>query len=155
MGLRKVGLGLYLLLLLWFTLDLFGIPDFVIRDNLLSTSGLLELLLVLILIGYLQQWKATPLLSFAVLGLWGFLQYISHWYGFFFGISVDKLKRYYTSFAGMYRFFPESEARLIPDAYHTILGILLAINLVLVVIQIVLLFRRIPTQVKDQQVEIQ
>ena len=142
MKVRKIDLVLYILLIIWYTLDLFGIPDFVTRDGWLSTEGLLELLLVLILIGYLQQWKFTPLLSFALLSTWGYLEYISHWRDFFFGATTDRLEKYYTRFAGMYRFAPESETRLIPDAYHTVLGFLLAINLTLVVIQIILFFRQ-------------
>jgi hypothetical protein len=52
---RKIDLVIYILLIIWYTLDLFGIPGFVTRVDWLSIEGLLELLLVLILIGYLQQ----------------------------------------------------------------------------------------------------
>jgi len=36
----------------------------------------------------------------------------------------------------MARFFPESQMRIIPDAYHTVLGLLIALNLVSAIIQI-------------------
>lgn len=141
MSLRKASLVLYVLLLIWFTLDLIGVPGLVTRDDWLTPSGLLEFLLVILLIGHLRQWSAVPLLSLATLSLWGYLQYISHWHGFFFGMSGDRLKRYYAFFAGMYRFFPESQSRTIPDAYHTILGLLIAINLASVICQVISLYR--------------
>ena len=73
MGWRKVSLVLYVLLLIWFTLDLIGVPGLVTRDDWLSPAGLLEFLLVILLIGHLRQWHAVPLLSLATLSLWCYL----------------------------------------------------------------------------------
>ncbi len=141
MPIKRFSLVFFLLLLLWFSQDLIGIPGLVTRDNLLSAAGILELFLLIILIGYLRQWRFTPFLNLATLGLWGFLQYTAHWQYFFFGASAQKIERYYAFYAGMARFFPESSEQLIPDAFHTILGMLIGINFILAITQIVEFFR--------------
>ena len=108
MSFRNISLVCYTLLLLWFSLDLIGIPGLVTRDDWFGVAGLLELLLIFILIGYLRKWRYVIFPSAATLGIWVYLQYSSHWYYFIFGVAPDKLKRYYTFFKGMFRFFPES-----------------------------------------------
>ncbi len=120
----------------WFALDLIGIPGLVTRDDWFGLPGLLGVALLVVLIGYWRHWKFVPYFALIVLGVWSYFQYTAHWQGFIFGASADQLKRYYALFAGMYRFFPESGTRIIPDAYHTILGLLLVINLVFGVLQV-------------------
>ncbi len=149
--LRKASIVLYALLFLWFTLDLIGVPGLVTQDDWRSPSGLLELVLLVLLMGRLQKWKAEPFLTLATLSLWGYLQYIAHWHGFFFGASGDRLTRYYSLFSGMYRFFPESRARIVPDAYHTVLGLLIATNLLAVAYQVVSLFRHPGSRTAQRQ----
>lgn len=141
MRFTKFSLACYILLLFWFSLDLIGIPGLVTRDDWLGLPGLLELLLIAILAGYLLSWRYVVFPCGITLGVWAYLQYASHWQYFLFGASPEKLQRYYAFFKGTARFFPESYSRLIPDAYHTVLGLLLLINLVCVLVQIVTFFR--------------
>ncbi len=142
MKLKRISLIFYLLLMLWFSLDLVGIPGLVTRDALVGPVGVLEIILLIILIGYLRGWHFSPFLSTITLGLWGYLQFASHWQYFFFGASTQQLQRYYAFYAGMARFLPESSTRLIPDAFHTILGILITINFILVLIQVIGIFAK-------------
>ncbi len=137
---RKAGTVLFALLILWFTLDLIGIPGLVTQDSWRSPAGLLELILIVLFVGHLQKWKAEPLLTLAALIVWGYLQFVSHWYGFFFGASGNQLTRYYALFSGTYRFFPESQTRIVPDAFHTVLGLLIVANLLVVTSRAVSLF---------------
>lgn len=141
MKLKAARLGFFLLLFLWFSLDLIGIPGLVSRDPIMSPSGILEIFVLIILVGDLRNWRFSAFLSLATLGLWGYVQYTSHWQYFFFGVPAQKLQRYYAFYAGMARFFPESYTRLIPDAFHTILGVLIVVNFILAIIQVVVVFR--------------
>ena len=67
----------------------------------------------------------------AVLALWLTVQFFCHWYYTLFGASPEKLKGYNDCFRGTVRLFPVSEKRLVPDLYHIVLHLLLAVNLVL------------------------
>jgi len=140
-GLDTLSLLFYVLLLAWFTLDLIGIRRLVTRDPWRSSSGLLEMILVIILGCYLVQWDYVVFPSLITLGIWGYLQYTSHWRYLLFGAPEARLKRYSAWFGRMYRFFPESHHRVVPDAYHTILGLLLSANLLLVTIQALVFVR--------------
>jgi hypothetical protein len=140
--LRKVKTVLFALLTLWFTLVLIGIPGLVTKGSWRGLYGLLELILIVLFIGHLQKWKVEPLLTLASLIVWGSMQFVSHWYGFFFGASANQLTRYYGMFSRTYRFFPKSPTRTVPDAFHTVLGLLIVANLVVVIFQAVSLFGR-------------
>ncbi len=128
MMIKNAGLICHAPLLLWFTLDLVGVPGLVTRDPLFGLVGLLELILLLVLVGYWLRWRYSPLFALATLVIWGYMQYESHWRYSIFGASEQKLTRYYKMFDGMHRSFPESHTRLVPDDYHIVLGLLIAIN---------------------------
>ena len=128
MMIKNAGLICHAPLFLWFTLDLVGVPGLVTRDLLISLVGLLELILLLVLLGYWLSWRYTSLLALATLTIWGYMQYESHWRHFIFGASEQRLARYYKMFDGMHRSFPESHTRLVPDDYHIVLGLLITIN---------------------------
>ena len=66
----------------------------------------------------------------AVLAVWAAVQFRCHWYYTIFGASEQKLKGYYTAFRHTVRIFPASDTRLVPDLYHIVLHILIALNLV-------------------------
>jgi hypothetical protein len=134
---NKLFLISYIALVIWYTLDLIGIKGFVSRDEIFSISGVWELILISICIGYFLSWKYIDMFSGIVLLLWGYLQYDSHWRAFLFGESPEWLRGYYRFFSGMYRFYPESSTRAIPDAYHTILGLLLAVNIIFLFVKLI------------------
>ncbi|MBR4290318.1 MAG: hypothetical protein IKT52_06740 [Oscillospiraceae bacterium] len=70
------------------------------------------------------------------LAVWLIAQFCSHWYYTIFGVTQEKLAGYNQCFEGTARIFPLSEARLIPDLYHIVLHILIALDLVLVILYI-------------------
>jgi hypothetical protein len=139
--LEKISLIAFISLLLWFSLDLIGVPGFVTRDNLFSLSGVWEAILLIILVASIRKWKYSDFLALLIVAIWGYLQYDSHWRAFLFGESERWLEGYYRFFEGMYRFFPISQTRAIPDAYHTILGLLIVVNFVLLTIKILIFIK--------------
>ena len=134
-----IHLTLYLALFLWYSLIFFPVPRLLVPGtvNVVSLSSLLELFLVIILAGYLLHLKITEYFSLAVLGLWGYLQYEAHWKYLIVPPPPRVLSRYYSYFHGTLRFFPPSPTRLVPDAYHTVLGVLILANLIAVLSAIV------------------
>lgn len=71
------------------------------------------------------------------LALWLFVQFCCHWRYTIFGVSQKKLEGYNKSFEGTVRLFPMSETLLIPDLYHIVLHLLIALDLILVLIEII------------------
>ena len=57
-----------------------------------------------------------------------------HWYYTIFGASERKLKGYNECFRDAVRIFPMSDTRLIPDMYHIVLHLLIALNIVLCIL---------------------
>ena len=68
---------------------------------------------------------------FAVLALWLAVQFRCHWFYTIFGADERKLKGYNECFRDTVRLFPMSETRLVPDLYHVVLHLLIALNLAL------------------------
>ena len=67
------------------------------------------------------------------LALWLIVQFFCHEYFTIFGASAKKLDSYNRCFEGTVKLFPASKTRLVPDLYHIVLHILIAIDLVLVI----------------------
>lgn len=130
----RIGLALYLALFLWYSLIFFPIPRLLVPGTvgLFSLSSLLELFLVSLLAGNLLHVRGTDFFCLAILGLWGYLQYAAHWKYLIIPPSRKILTRYYRYFHGTLRFFPQSPTRLVPDAYHTVLGLLILFNFIVV-----------------------
>ncbi len=140
---QKISLSFYIILFLWFSLVFIEIPKLLIEGDIgfINLSGLLELFLVIILVGYFLKWKYTDFLNLFVLSVWGYMQYISHWKYMCFKPSQEIIERYYQFFDGTLRIFAESNVRIIPDLYHMILGLLILINLVIVIFKIIVFFK--------------
>ena len=69
-----------------------------------------------------------------VLVLWFIVQFMCHWYFTIFGASEKKLQGYNECFRDSIRIIPASDTRLIPDLYHTVLHILILVNIILCLI---------------------
>lgn len=67
----------------------------------------------------------------AVLVVWLVVQYFCHWHFTIFGATPEKIQGYNQCFEGSLCIVPRREDRLIPDFYHIVLHILIALNLVL------------------------
>lgn len=66
-----------------------------------------------------------------VLAVWLVVQYFCHWHFTIFGATPEKIQGYNQCFEGSLCIVPRREDRLIPDFYHIVLHILIALNLVL------------------------
>ena len=71
-----------------------------------------------------------------VLLAWLCVQFLCHWRYTIFGASQNKIRGYNDCFKGTLRLFPMSESRLIPDLYHIVLHILIAIDFILTLTEI-------------------
>ena len=71
---------------------------------------------------------------FGILLLWFAVQFMCHWYFTIFGASEKKLQGYNECFRDSIRIIPASDTRLIPDLYHTVLHILILVNIILCLI---------------------
>lgn len=67
----------------------------------------------------------------AVLVVWLVVQYFCHWHFTIFGATPEKIRGYNRCFEGSLCIVPRREDRMIPDFYHIVLHILIALNLVL------------------------
>ncbi len=131
----------FVLLIAWFTLDFFGVPGLVARDPLLSLAGLLEAALLIVLGLTILLPGVGAVMRMLLLSLWAYLQYDSHWRGFFFGATEQRRAAYARMFGRMRRVLPPLTARLVPDAYHTVLGALILVNLAVAAVQVTALAR--------------
>lgn len=81
------------------------------------------------------RWEPTGRwMLLGVLALWLVVQFFCHEYFTLFGTSEKKLTGYNQCFEGTVKLFPPSRIRLIPDLYHIVLHLLLAVDLILVIL---------------------
>lgn len=131
MRLSRPTLAAILALGLWFALDFVGIPRLVDAEPLLSLAGLMLVLLAAFLAaGLLEVRYVAPVYSVA-LAVWLWLQIDTHWGTYLLPASERKLDWYGRAFGGNLRFLPAFERRTVPDAYHSLLAILIVVNLFL------------------------
>ena len=141
---KKHAFFLFLALVIWFSLVFFPIDGLLIegRASLAGPMGILMLLLLLLLGGFVFKWRYTVLAAFPVLAAWGLLQFNAHWRTWITKASPERVEDYNTYFYGTWRIFPESASHTIPDLYHFVLGLLILVNLVFVVNGMVCLFKK-------------
>lgn len=141
---RKLTFFLFLVLVFWYALVFFPLSGLLIDGtaNLLGPMGILLVLLVFLLVLFAVKWKYAPLAALPILAAWGLLQFNAHWRTWIVETSPERLEPYYQHFRGTWRIFPESALHTVPDLYHFVLGLLIAINLVMVIIQITKLFSK-------------
>lgn len=85
-------------------------------------------------IGSFLLWESVgKWVLLAELALWLVEQFFCHEYFTIFGASEKKRKGYNQCFQGTVKLFPVNETRLVPDLYHIVLHVLIAIDLILVV----------------------
>lgn len=114
----------------WFALDFIGVPGVVDQEPLLSLAGvMLALLGAFAVLGFLKVRYAAAAYTIALL-IWGALQIETHWGTYLlFDASERKLAWYERVFGDNWRFLPVIEGRTTPDGYHTVLALLIALNL--------------------------
>jgi len=113
----------------WFSLAFVSLPNLV--DSWFVEDGIWVWISVgfwahfpVILFLYYKDFKYTDWILLSVLIIWGVIQYESHWLWFFKQPDHEKLTSYFQTFDFWY-LLPKPEGRIVPDAYHTILHILM------------------------------
>jgi hypothetical protein len=116
----------------WFGLDFVGVAGIVDREPVLSLAGLmLAILAVFALLALGRVRFAAPFYA-AALFIWAALQVETHWSTYLlFDASERKLAWYQSVFGPHWRFLPEEAGRTTPDGYHTVLAMLIIVNLLL------------------------
>lgn len=134
MIIKKKSLTLIPLLLLtvWYSIIFWDPVSLTVGDppELMSIYGLLMVLLIISIAGKIISWKYTDHFTALYLTAWAILQWQAHWEAFFLGASSTKIDGYNSYFSETYRFSEASVDQLIPDLYHTVLGVLIVITLI-------------------------
>jgi hypothetical protein len=113
----------------WFALDFVGVPKLVDREPLVSPAGvMLALMAAFIAAGLLRLPFVAPIYV-AALAVWAALQIQTHWSTYISAASEAKLHWYARAFGDHWRVLPDLADRTVPDAYHTVLAVLLSANL--------------------------
>jgi hypothetical protein len=114
----------------WFGLDFVGGPG-VVREPLVSLAGIMLALMLLFIAGGMLRVRYLAIVYALALGVWGALQWQTHWSSYLFAASPAKLNWYARVFGEHWHLLPERAGHTTPDAYHTVLAALLVGNLVL------------------------
>ena len=141
---KIISLSALLLLTFWYSLIYWDPSRFTVGDppGIISIYGLLMVLLISSVAGKLANWKYIDHFSALYLAAWAILQWQAHWQAFFFGAPRQKIAGYNSYFSGTFRFSEASSETLIPDLYHTILGILLAITLIITLYNVGIIIKK-------------
>ena len=90
------------------------------------------LMLCLYSAGLVSYYLFRPVGKWILLGvlvLWFIVQFFCHWFYTIFGASGKKLRGYNDCFRNTVRIFRASEKRIVPDLYHIVLHLLIALNI--------------------------
>lgn len=129
MRLSRPTLAVLLLLAVWFALDFVGVSRLVDAEPLVSLAGLmLALLVVFFVAGGREMRLVAPVYALA-LAVWSWLQVETHWSTYLLPASERKLAWYERVFGDNIHLLPTLPDRTTPDAYHTVLAVLILVNL--------------------------
>ena len=129
---KKVAIIANSLLLLWFSLDMFGVKigDKYLVEGAFKDDGLFMLISVITFLLFVFTKKIGKYFHLIWLSMWLVVQFLSHeWYTMFgtgFMGDVDVKINYFKDCIKIV----SVQGRYVPDAYHTILHILLVVALV-------------------------
>jgi hypothetical protein len=132
-GLARLGtttVWLAIVLCAWFVLDFIGWPRLVEREPLVSLAGLMLALMVLFIAGGLWRIPYIALPYAIALSVWAFLQWQTHWSSYFFAATPQKLTWYGRAFGRHWHLLSDRAGHTTPDAYHTVLAVLIVVNLI-------------------------
>ncbi|MTI96515.1 MAG: hypothetical protein FH749_13745 [Firmicutes bacterium] len=131
-----MNLELFLLSILLFhqTIGIIGLRGYVDRPELISPDTIGYALFVTLFVLYTIGLPAsrlilTLLLGLVLVGFWHF-----HWKLYLFGASEKKITGYNRYFSGTHRILPASEARVVPDTYHIVHTLIIAVNLIVLTV---------------------
>lgn len=93
------------------------------------------------IIGKIFRWVYSDYFTALYLTAWGILQWQAHWQDFFMGAPKSHVAAYNSHFSGAYRIVEPSTTHIIPDLYHTVVGVLLAISIVIALLGVIKMMR--------------
>ena len=132
MGRKKVAIIANSLLLLWFSLDMFGVKlgEKYLVEGAFKDDGLFMLISVITFILFVFTKKIGKYFHLIWLSMWLVVQFLSHeWYTIFGNGFMGDVDVKINHFKDCIKIV-SVQGRYVPDAYHIILHILLVIALV-------------------------
>jgi hypothetical protein len=115
----------------WFSLDFVGVHGLVDREPLASLAGLMLALMVIFFVAGVFRVRYTALVYSVALLIWLWFQIDTHWSTYIMQASQPKLQWYERVFGNNFRVLPSLADHTTPDAFHTLLGALIVLNLFL------------------------
>lgn len=133
----------FFLLTIWYSIIFWDPGRLTVGEapDLISIYGLLMAFLVISLLGKIFRWVHTDYFTTLYLVAWGILQWQAHWQDFFMGAPKNQVAAYNSHFSGTYRIMEPSATQIIPDLYHTVMGVLLAISIVIALTGVIKMMR--------------
>ena len=132
MGRKKVAIIANSLLLLWFSLNMFGVKlgEKYLVEGAFKDDGLFMLISVITFILFVVTKKIGKYFHLIWLSMWLVVQFLSHeWYTIFGNGFMGDVDVKINHFKDCIKIV-SVQGRYVPDAYHTILHILLVVALV-------------------------
>ena len=121
-------LGVHALLCAWFGLNFIGVPRLVSREGGFGVAGALLGALLAAGIAYVLGWQAAAVPMLLALLYWCWIQR-RHWIFYLRGAPPELVEKYDQLFGDNVRILPRKPGGVVPDAYHTILHVLLVAEL--------------------------
>lgn len=123
---KKLLIGVNILLLIWFFLDMIGVTfdNKVLVSRAWRDDGIFFVIYIVAIVWFLVKEKSGKFVLTTWLSMWFATQLYSHWYFTIFGPWEGKI-RY---FADTVKLIPSTTV-YIPDLYHIVLHILILIAL--------------------------
>lgn len=90
-----------------------------------------HLLLVALLLDFALQvagWTYAGVGMLIILAAWGSLQFRAHWLPYLRGASMQEVQSYYRAFGDNWYLFRRTADRISPDAYHTVMHLLMVVT---------------------------
>lgn len=125
-------LWVHVALCAWFSLNFVGVPRLVDRETPFGLAGALFGAVLAIAIAYSLGIDRASLVALPILLYWCWHQR-RHWAFHFGGAPPEIVAKYDSLFAGNVRLLPLEQGRVVPDAYHTILHVLLVADALLTI----------------------
>ncbi len=127
------------LLIGWYGLLYVGVPRFCGRVRFDEREDLLNhLLLVALLLDLALQitgWTYADIGMLIILVVWGALQFRAHWLPYLRGASTQQVRSYYRAFGDNLYLFRNTGNRILPDAYHTVMHVLMVVTFLTTLLQ--------------------
>jgi hypothetical protein len=136
---RLSGRTIFLMcgLALWFALNFVGWAMLVEAETLFSLAGLMMGVLAALILAGLMRARFAALFVILAHAIWAALQIETHWSTYLMPATQSKLAWYERVWGENWHLLPPAPGYTVPDAYHTILFVLIVSVLVLALSDVV------------------